>query len=244
MTSKELRSLLGVFRPGDGEADAARFAEAKKQAAADPELARWWSEEKEIDHAIGAKLAAAPIPAGLKARVTSRPIPLPIPQRSWRRPALLAAAMIVALAVLFGSWHGPFQPAASIADYRDEMVSFIKLAPSLELESNDLARITNFLGKSGAPSQFEIPAGLRKLDPVGCRTLRFHGHDVALVCFKRGGGRLAHLFVVDRAALANAKREYLAEGEWMTAIWTKGDQTYLLTTQGDQESLKQYLGDT
>lgn len=64
---------------------------------------------------------------------------------TWSRGILLAAASIVALAVLFSSWHGPFQPAASMADYCDEMVSFIKVAPNLELESSELTRLKDFL---------------------------------------------------------------------------------------------------
>lgn len=245
MDKREARSFLSAYRAGES-VDDSRFAEAERHAAADPELARWWTEEQELDRAIGAKLATVAVPADLKARLTSRVVPLAVPQRSWRRAALLAAAAIVALAVLFGSWRGPFQPATSLADYREEMVSFIKVTPSLELETSDLTRITKFLQKSGAPTQIEIPASLRKLDPFGCRTLRFRGHDVALICFKRGGGRLAHLLVIDRAVVRGlgSQPQYAMEGEWATAAWTKGERDYLLAVQGDQSAAEKFISDS
>ncbi|HZE57880.1 MAG TPA: hypothetical protein VE031_08500 [Chthoniobacterales bacterium] len=154
--------------------------------------------------------------------------------------------MVVALAVLFGSWRGPFKPAASLADYRDEMVSFISLKPTLGLETSDLTRINDFLAKSGAPSQLELPPPLRRLEPVGCRTLRFRGQDVALVCFRRESGKTAHLFVVNRAALRGlrAKPQFAVQGEWTTATWIKGDHVYLLTVQGDQSTTEKYISDT
>lgn len=241
MDNSEARSILSLHREGEN-VDYPRFAEAQRLAAADPALAAWWKEEQEIDRAIAAKLTAVQIPVGLRERLTMHNRPSPIPQRNWRRVALLAAAAVLMLAVFFGSWRGPFQPATSLADYREEMVSFIKLAPSLELETSDLDRITAFLNKSGAPSRFTIPPELRELDPIGCRTLRFRGHNVALVCFKRSDGRLAHLLVTDRNALSELRDagqpQFSAQGEWMTATWVKGDRAYLLAVQGDEATAK------
>src|SRR5215203_1334435 len=77
MDSREAHAFLSLHRPGD-EASDPRFTEALEQVAADPEQARWWREEQDLDRAIAAKLAA-----------------------------------VIALAVLFGSWHGPFQPAVA-----------------------------------------------------------------------------------------------------------------------------------
>lgn len=246
MDKREARSILSAHRAGEG-VDDSRFAEAAQLAAADPELARWWAEEQELDRAIGAKLTSVPAPADLPERLTSREVPLAVSRSSWRRTGLMAAAALVALAVFFGSWRGPFQPAASLADYGDEMASFIKLTPSLELETTELTEITAHLAKSGAPSQLEIPASLRKLSPVGCRTLRFRGHNVALICFKRRGGRIAHLLVVDRGALrgvSKSRPEYVERYNWMTAAWTEGDSAYLLAVQGDQSTAEQFVTDS
>ncbi len=245
MDDKYARSILSLHRPSDEDCGDARFREAQQQAESDPTLATWWAEEKELDQVITAKLMSTSVPAGLKERLLTSEIPKPV-RGTWRRPILLAAACLVAMAVLFGSWRGPFRPAVSLADYRGEMVGFIKLTPPLQLETSNLSRITESLQKSDAPAGFEIPEKLRELHPVGCRTLRFHGHDVALICFRRENGKLAHLFVVNSAALPGLpgrdKPNYSADGEWMTAAWMAGGHAYLVMAQGDRAQLEKLVG--
>lgn len=246
MDSREARSFLGVYRAGEMDSDA-RFADAHNLAETDPELARWWAEEQELDRLIAGKMRQAPISEGLKARLIASTAESgnKIIRRDWQRPLLLAAACFVALAAVLGLWPRHSQPAVTVADYRDEMVGFIKVTPALELETSDLSRVAQFLEKKNAPSQFEIPKPLREMKPVGCRTLRFRGHDVSLICFQRGEGKLVHLFVMDRAALADLRRDsapdFAKEGTWMTAAWAAGDHTYLVAAQGDREQLEKFL---
>ena len=247
MDEQEARSILSLCRASDAGIDDARLEEAMRKTEADPELARWWNEEQELDRIIASKLAVTHVPAGLRERVSSKVEIRPHTIRPiWSRGILLAAASIVALAVLFSSWRGPFQPAASMADYRDEMVSFIKVAPNLELESSELTRLKDFLANAGAPASFTVPKRLQQYEPLGCRVLRFRGHDVSLVCFKLGGDKLAHLFVTNAQTVQTAGRVsdpvYEAEKEgWMTATWTEGDQAYLLTVKGDRAALEKFL---
>lgn len=246
MDKSEIRALLSAYRPGDPETADPRFQQAKAEAEADPELAPWWAEQQEVDRIFSFKLQSAKVPPDLKKRITawekrgSR-------RSSWNRAAMLAAACIVALAVLFGSWRGPFQPAVSLADYRDEMVSFIRIDPSLDMNTSDLSRISTFLENGGAPSQLKFPEKLEQTQHLlGCRILRFRGHDVALVCFGREQGELIHVFVVDRAAMSDLRERdkvlhYQKVGAWMTASWVEGNQAYLLTVEGDRAKLEKYL---
>ena len=242
-----VRGILSVHRGSDSEGTDPRLAEARQKAESDPALKDWWAAEREQDKTIGGKLASLRVPAGLKARLLAPPEVVGAPRRGWTRVALVAAACLIALAVLFGSWRGPFQPAVSLADYRDEMVGFIKVDPSLEMKSPDLAQVQNWLQKNNAPSQLVLPKKLRDLEPIGCRTLRFRGHEVALICFKRSEGGLLHLFVLDRAALPDAMNDkdpqISPEGTWMTATWGNGDQVYLITAQSDRQALEAYLPD-
>jgi len=247
MDKSEVRAILSAYRPGDPETADPRFQQAKLQAEADPELAQWWAEQQEVDQLIAVKLQSASVPPGLKARVTAWE-KRSSQRLTWNRTTMLAAASIVALALLFGAWRISSKPTVTLADYRDEMVSFVKQTPALDLKSEDLTRITEFLEKSGTPTRANLPVKLGELDPIGCRTLRFRGHNVALVCFKRTDGRLVHLFVVDRAALPrmarDGGRDYSGQGEWMTAAWAEGDQAYLLAVQGDRETLEKYLSNS
>lgn len=247
MDKSEIRAILSAYRSGESETSDRRFEEARAQAEADPELARWWAEQQQVDRVIALKLQSTRVPADLKARVTAWE-KRASQRSSWNRAIMLAAACIVALAAFFGSWRGPFQSTPSLADYRDEMVSFVKLTPPLELKSEELSRITAFLDQSRAPADFTLPGDLGQMEPIGCRVLRFRGHDVALVCFKRSDGRVAHLFVTDRAALPHlprfAGRDYATQGEWMTAAWSDGDRAYLVAVQGDRATLEKYLGNS
>jgi len=247
MDKSEIRAILSAYRAGEPETQDPRFAQARAEAEADPELAQWWAEQQELDRVISAKLLSVEVPRELKTQLTvweKRSV-----QRSnWNRGIMLAAASIVALAVLFGSWRGPFQPAVSLADYRDEMVSFVKLDPPLELESSQLPRLTAFLEENGAPSGLNIPQGLQQMDAAGCRKLRFRGHDVALICFKRDdNGKLVHLFVVDRKAVAKlrgtrADPQFAEQGEWMTATWVDGEHAYLFAAKGTRPPVEKFLG--
>ncbi len=245
MDDQVVRSLLSVYRAGEAEASEGRFAEARKQSESDPVLARWWAKEQLLDEIIGEKLQSAPVPAGLRPRLLSQDRPVVTTYRDWGRKLTLIAAAIVILAVLFSSWRGPFQPAVTLAEYRDEMVSFVKVDPSLAVETSDFGRIASYLEKAGSPAGLSLPQGLRKMEPAGCRTLRFRGHDVSLVCFRRGGGKLIHLFVVDQAALPRLRkgesREFKQEGDWMTAMWMEGNQAYLVAIEGNRAALEKYL---
>lgn len=247
MNKSEIRAILSAYRAGEPATLDPRFQQAKAEAEADPELAQWWAEQQELDRVISAKLASAEVPRDLKTQLTAWE-KRAVRRSSWNRGVMLAAASIVALAVLFSSWRGPFQPAASLAEYRDEMVSFVKLDPPLELKSPQLPRLTEFLKETGAPSQIDIPQGLHQLPATGCRTLRFRGQDVALICFKRETGDLIHLFVVDRNAFpkwrssSGKNPQFAAEGNWTTATWSDEEHTYLLTAKGTRETLERYLG--
>jgi hypothetical protein len=245
MDRREARSILSLHRTDEPVNDE-RFAQAKELAAIDPELARWWVADQEVDDAIATQLASVPVPAELKARVISHAEPQAAPQSRWRRSALFAAAAIVVLAVLFGLWKRPFKPAASLTDYRAEMVRFFNVWQPLDLETNNLTDINRFLAKSGAPSGFDIPQPLRDLEPIGCTKLRFRGEDVAVICFKRGNGKVAHLFVINRKAIQGVgpSPTFANQASWATAAWVKGDCDYLLTVQGDQREAAKLIGNS
>ena len=253
MDKAEIRAILSAYRPGE-EMEDPRFEQAKAAAEADPELAQWWAEQQEFDRVISSKLMSTEVPRDLKTRILAHDARTLAPSEShtavrsgWSRGLLLAAASIVALAVMFSSWRGAFQPAVSLADYRDEMVSFVRLDPPLEVESAQLSRLTAFLKEKGVPSQINFPDKLQRLDPAGCRRLRFRGHDVSLICFKRGDGELVHLFAIDRKALARAtgsraEPELVSEENFAAASWIEGDYVYLLATKGSPEALQRYVG--
>jgi anti-sigma factor RsiW len=244
MTREEARKILAMYRPGGHDADDPFFSEAKRVAADDPELAAWFEEEQNFDRAFAARIREASAPVGLERRIlaaASNP-----PQRRFLLRNLgLAAAAILLLAGVFALWQTRAQRDAALDEYRGEMVSIVKVPPSLELEADELSQIQEWLARSGAPAKIAVPPNVAGLQPAGCRVLSFRGHKVTLICFKRDGGRMAHLLVIDRAKLPGLPDMSDAiiepEGEWMTAAWSDGSHSYLLAAQGDRDLLKRFL---
>ena len=166
-----------------------------------------------------------------------------VPPRTWNFIFLAVATVVLLGAFLI--WTRPMRAPASLADYRDEMVSFVKVEPNLEMRSKQLSEVMNWLENSRAPSGFAIPEKVRSMELAGCRVLRFHGHDVTLVCFRRENENLLHLFVMDRAALPTLpdkdRAKFSSQDGWMTAAWAEGDHVFLIAVQGDQQLIEQLL---
>ena len=248
MPPQSFREILSVYRENEPACAQERFAEARSAIASDPDLGRWWEEEQRLDAAIAGKLRETPLPAALKERMLAAGQRPPVEKIPANTMALLAAACFLALAVAIALRKPAPDSTPSLASYRDEMAGFIKVPPTLEMTTSRLADATAFLEKTSAPSAIALPPRLQALEPVGCRTLRFGGNDVALICFKRSDGRLLHLFVANRNALphfsSGAGPEYAAQGEWMTATWSEGDQIYLMMVQGDRAAVENYLANS
>jgi len=244
MDKQEARRILAAYRPGDQDAADPQFAQAVKEAARDPELARWFAQEREFDRAIAGHLESVPAPFGLKTRILANAAPRAASKSSWAAALAVVAAVLFLLAQLVSSWRDSARSSASLPDYQREMVSFIELAPPLEMKSSNLGEIKNWLAKKEVAS-VAVPPRLAALDPVGCRILSFRGRKVTLICFRQGERNLAHLFVVDRAALPKltpGTAPTLAdEGEWTTASWAEKDRAYMIAVRGGRDAVKRYL---
>jgi hypothetical protein len=95
------------------------------------------------------------------------------------------------------------------------------------------------LGKSQAPTEFNLPAGLQGRPALGCRVVEWNGHKVSLLCFELENRRMAHLLVVDRSALRDppgSAPQYARFGKIATAAWSQGERVYLLASQGSLQS--------
>src|SRR5262249_30406079 len=163
----------------------------------------------------------------------------------WMPGVILAAALALLLVGYLFAWMNFARPAASLADYRDEMISFAKIDPSLEMQSSQLADLTTWLETSHSMSGIVIPEKVKTMEPVGCRMLRFRRHDVGLICFRRTNGKLLHLFVTDRAAFPHLQGsehpEMSSQDGWMTAAWSDSGHAYLMAAQGDQATLENLI---
>jgi hypothetical protein len=247
MDETEARLLLRSYRADESDRNDPQFAAALEEAARNRALGEWFAEEQAFDRAMAAHLDSVPAPFGLKTRILAQAEAPRRPGIHWWSFALAGlAALIFLFAPIADMWRTSLSAADLPADYSREMISFVQLTPPLEMETHDVATIKNWLGKKET-GVIAMPPHLAELEPLGCRVLSFRRHDVTLICFRREGKRLAHLFVIDRAAMpkmkAGGRPTYLRQGEWMTAMWVENDRIYMLAMQSGRAAMERYLPD-
>jgi len=245
MNNKEAKFLLRAYRLSGQDARDPRFQEALEQLKHDPELARWFAEERAIDSRVGAKpKAAVKPPADLKAMLLAqRRIVRPAPW--WRQPAWFATAAAACLALLVsaGAWWLKPRGPTQFVQYREAMVG--TKIERLDLMSHDVAEVRRWLAQTNAHGDFVVPAGLTGKSSLGCRLLEWKGEKVSLICFELGNRQIAHLLVIDRKAFDKAPADspqFAQLGDVGTVSWTRGDRTYLVVSQGaTEQDLKRLL---
>lgn len=247
MTNKDAIFLLGAFPPNGG-ADP-EFAEALAQAEGDLILKRWFEDQRRFDSAIAARLQSAPVPADLRSRIltggrVSRPAPW------WFSARRLCA--IAAMALLFaglGIWYSAAlrqnggqwddRALAALTELVDGQTGF-------DMKSPDVAALQQWLGAHGAPSGDGLPASLRRLASLGCKTVSWKGHPISIICFHGPRGEMVHLAMMDRAGVENPPPEghpvFGSKDGWRTASWSQGDTAMMLVTKAPESQLRELLG--
>jgi hypothetical protein len=195
MNSLEARRLLEVYRPGGADEAEPLFTEALRQVERDPELARWFQEQRTFDGDLAAGLRTLPAPADLKSfLLASRKVVRPPFWRDWRVRAA-AAAIVFVLAVVGGAF-ATTKPVP-FPQFRSELIDRAWDGQThLDFESTDVVRIKQWLARNFAPADFTLPEGLRQARMHGCRIVEAEGRRVPMICLGDGLKHL-HLFVVD-----------------------------------------------
>lgn len=246
MNRDEAKYLLSACRPDGQDASDPQFREALELLKIDPELARWFAEERALDRVIAAKLAAFPVPPQLKHQLlAARKIVRPAAPW-WQRPAGIAAAA-AAVILLLAIFALPWPPGhTELADFR-AYLGAVAAGHEGELEMiRELPAVRQWLGERGAPADFVLPAGLAGLPSLGCRVLEWNGHPVAFVCFELRSQKQVHLFVLDRQALHEAPSEAAPRAAALAAglnalWWADARCVYVLAGRQNDDELRRLL---
>jgi hypothetical protein len=243
----EAKQILLLYRPGTADASDPQMVEALALAGRDPELGRWLEEHRAFQKAMRAKFHQIEVPAHLRTSlliqgaVRSQMI---APQAWWRSPVWLAAAAVVVLLLgLVGVWLIPRAPDR-FANYQARMVSQALREYRMDLVTNDMQQIRQFMAQRGAPADYEVSQGLDRLQLTGGGLLTWRSHPVSMVCFDRGDKQMLFLFVMKRSALKDPppKTPQLAKvREMATASWTRGDNIYILAGPEEADFVRKYL---
>ena len=243
MTNQEAKQVLLRYRP-DVAADAAdpEVAVALALAETDSELRVWFEQHCALQRKIRDEFRAIPVPAipRLQPKVVRGP------ESWWNRRAALAAAAasIAAVGISLWLWTKPAAPNR-FEHYRARMVRAVLREYNMDLKTNDMVRLREFLGQKAAPADYRVPSALQPVPLTGGGVIKWRDNPVSMICFDRGQKEMVFLFVIDRAALPNpppARPEFAQVSKLTTASWTEGKTAYLLATEANEPGvLRKYL---
>jgi len=247
VNSAEAKKVLLLYRPGTADVADPQMAEALELAHRDPDLGRWFEQHRAFQKAMRAKFQQIEVPAHLKASLLIQGAAQPriiTPQAWWRSPVWLSAAAVVLLLLgLAGAWLKPRTPDR-FANYQTRMVSQVLREYRMDLVTNDMRQIRQFMAQRGAPADYDVTQGLERLQLTGGGLLTWRSNPVAMVCFDRGDKQMLFLFVMKRSALKDPPPEtpqLTRVREMLTASWTRGDKTYFLAGPEEGDFVRKYL---
>jgi hypothetical protein len=249
MTREEAMQVLLLYRPGTDDSQDPEIATALALARTDPELSGWLEKHCAFQEQMRTALRGIEVPPGsaeeilARRNVVRRPEPRAASWR-WILPWAAAAAAVIIIAIVFAG--GSLQPkrANTFANLELRMVSSALREYRMDILTNDVGEVRQYLKSRGAPANFEITQGLSRLEPTGGGLLRWRGNPVSMVCFNRGDNEMLFLFVVKRAALKDppsAVPRVHTVRDLATAHWTRGDNVYILAGPDETNFAKRYL---
>ena len=251
MKHDEAKTILLLYRHGTADADDPQIAEALALAERDPELKNWLVIHCARQFVLREKFRQIAAPAGLKEQIISEQAAkekMTFGRQKVTLAAMAAAILLVASAAFWFSQRGHDD---TLAIYQNRMAGIALRGYAMDLLTNNPEQIRAYLAHNQAPADFVLPAALKQAALVGCAVEGWQGAKVSMVCFRTGkplapGGQSdLWLFVVDRASVrgspAGSLPQFAKVNRLVTATWSQGDKLYLLGTEGDEQTLNQYL---
>jgi len=240
MNSANAKEILISCRPGTEDLAAPEAAAALEQARRDPDLQRWWERQQAFHERTRESFRTIHAPRSLHDQILAHAKTITLPW--WRRSVVWkAAAAIALLCVVVAVWQkAPSEN--SFQTFRSRVVRNVLRQYTMDIETNDMTHIRQFLATNNAPADYVLPQPLSSLPALGAGVLSWQNRSVSMICLDSGDQGTLFLFVVDRAAVRNApaQPEYAAVSELMTVSWSEGSKTYVLAGHGGKESLQRF----
>jgi hypothetical protein len=133
----------------------------------------------------------------------------------------------------------------SLAGWQRRGLAVVSEPMVFDAQSPNAADLQTWLKARGAPSPDALPAGLRGLDSLGCKTFAWNGRGVSIISFRCDENRAAHLVVISRRDVADASPpdapRFARHGKWATASWGNGELACMLAMEGSESELRKLL---
>jgi len=242
VNSLEAKRILIAHRSGRGASDDSQLLEALEQARRDPVLHEWWKQQEAFHAAMQRGFSQVPVPSGLREQISARTKIISFPW--WRRPPAWAAAAAIILLLGLSTLLWTPSSNGSFATFRSRMVRFVLLQYRMDIQTNDMVSINQFLDTNHAPADYVLPPGLKKLPPLGAGLPSWQGSRVSMVCFDSRTRGTLFLFIADRSEMKRPPtkdREYAQVNKLMTVSWTDGGKVYVLAGEGSRETFERYF---
>jgi hypothetical protein len=245
MNREEAQFILHAYRPNGEDARDPQFEPALTLVRTDPELARWFALEQALDAAIAARIHSVSPPPHLTSQLLlARKVIRPRPW--WRKPAWVAAAASIALAISVASmWLLRRSGEKDFASFRGTMIeASLDMTKHIDVMGLDAEELKQWLIEHRGQPDFVLPLGLANKGIMGCKVLEWHGHQVTLFCLKFGGKHV-DVFVANESDLpgvsVGASPRFGSERGLTTATWRREGKIYFLAGNIPESDLKQLL---
>ncbi len=243
MSPDEARQVLARWKPGIDVTADPEMSSALELASRDSDLGAWFERHRAFQTGAAAALRGIPVPADLHDRILAERKVVRPSFRILRLVVLAGAAALVVAALLVWSPPRP-DDSADFATFRSRMVRSVLREYRMDVQTNDLPAIREFLARNRAPADFHFTPALADLTPVGGGLLSWQGRPVSMVCLD--GRDLGMLFVFIAPSdgfRGEIPRELHLErvNRLSTASWTADGHTYLVAAEAPPERLRQLL---
>ena len=247
MDNSTAKEILSAYRPGGEDAKDPFFREALAQCEHDPEMKRWFYEQRVFDERVAASLENIRAPESGKRAIlalakTESTSPSTEPSFWRRRGAWYALA--ATLAIAFVSTVGILQKQAPVSHTQTQsLTEMVAAAMPLEFRHADAARVLNWLNDRGAPVPTVLAAKITDTLAAGCRIFTTpEGGTVSLVCLEVDH-QLVHVFIYDQQAAKYFKEpinQWWRENGYNLIATENAGQLVAIATRASPETI-QYL---
>jgi hypothetical protein len=248
MNNETAKVILSAYRQDGADAQDPFFTDALQQARLDPELGKWFEEQRAFDQRIFQAIQRIEAPASLKevlaaAGQGSKARPRPRSRIQW---LALAAVLFVSGILLVGPLGvNRSSNNNTLAVFQKDALVMLsgQPGPKLDFMTPSLPATQAYIAKEQGPLAPTLPAALKEMHTAGCMVTEWHHYRISVTCFLAPDGELVHLVVLPKDALAGAElpRAFQAADGWRMAYRERDGVVMFWATRAPMNELQNLL---